>query len=723
MIVPELYCPATVARGNATMRLKAITISNFKGLHAAELEPTSFGCLVGENNAGKSSVLQAIVHGLKRTPSLPIELFYDRSLPVEFALDFDGITPADLKRLADEHRAKMEDLVADGTLKLFIRYQPAGKCEITTQRAISANAKYRHDAINAALTGKRGPAVKAAVAAEYPEFVEGLDDGATLAQAKEHLRASISNLPADQFENVEAPLPSGISSSITKFLPEPIYIPAVKNFGDDLKTTQSTSFGRLLGLLLEDMTPDLDAIAKSLNELDAMLNRIVDGETVVDQRHDKVKALESLVESFLSENFPRVKLELRVPPPELKAILNAAQIFVDDGSRDLIDNKGDGIKRSLTFALLQTYVHHLARNQPKAESEPDAPAPQPLIFLFEEPELYLHPRSQRILFATLGRISKAHQVVVTTHSPLFFAPGITASFVRVAKQDTTPKPVGHLFPVQFALDPTNAEVFRLTRFENTDAAFFSRRVVLFEGESDDAYCKHVANMLKPEWDFDQRNVALVKVSGKGNFAKYRGFFEKFGIEVKIVTDLDAMFEGYQHLGGKKEIDAVRSTALQTIDARIQALGIKPEPTASQIKDKVNGASWRGRYEAAKAALRRIQETNTIEPGTLDLLDALFVWEHDIARVRACRSDAEAKAALVPVLKALRECGICVLVRGAIEDYYPNGAPTTGPKPERALAAIGLVTTKDEASALSEPLPGAAEPELVEIFTEIFRDLP
>jgi putative ATP-dependent endonuclease of OLD family len=125
--------------------------------------------------------------------------------------------------------------------------------------------------------------------------------------------------------------------------------------------------------------------------------------------------------------------------------------------------------------------------------------------LFEEPELYLHPRSQRILFATLGRISHTHQVVVTTHSSLFFAPGITASFVRVAKQDAAPKPVGQLFPVQFALDPTNAEVFRLTRFENTDAAFFSRRVVLFEGESDDAFCKHIAKILNPDWDFDRRN--------------------------------------------------------------------------------------------------------------------------------------------------------------------------------------------------------------------------
>lgn len=43
------------------MRLERITIANFKGLREVQFEPTRFSCLVGENNAGKSTVLQAIV--------------------------------------------------------------------------------------------------------------------------------------------------------------------------------------------------------------------------------------------------------------------------------------------------------------------------------------------------------------------------------------------------------------------------------------------------------------------------------------------------------------------------------------------------------------------------------------------------------------------------------------------------------------------------------------
>lgn len=699
------------------MQLEKISIVNFKGLVSAEFEPTSFGCLVGENNAGKSSVLQAIVYALNRPNQLPLGLFYDQAVPVEFKLRFNQVTELHLERLAEEHRSKMSEIVVDETLSLTIRYAPNEKVQVTALRSTPVEPRYRKDGIDAALTGKRGAAIREALLENYPELSDGLPEAFTIGSAKEFLAMRIAQLPPASFESVEGPLPSGIASSITPLLPEPIYIPAVKNLSDDLKTTQSTSFGRLLGLLLEDMTPDLAEVQASLATLNTLFNRVINNGQEIDQRHIKVRDLETLVESLLSKNFPRVKVELKIPPPDLKAILNTAQIFIDDGSRDLIDNKGDGIKRSLTFALLQAYVYRLNAQQ-NAEVE-NPTAQRPLLFLFEEPELYLHPKSQRILFNTLASISTTHQVVVTTHSPMFFAPGVTAAFVRVAKQEAAPKPVGRLFPVDFSLDQASAETFRLARFENADAAFFSQRVVLFEGESDDAYCKQIAKLLNPEWDFDEKNIALVKVSGKGNFAKFRDFFQGFGIEVKLVADLDALFDGYQHLRGSPACADLRQVALPVIDARIAALNVSAEPAARQIANKVNQESWKTRYEQAKAALRSIQATQQVDEPTLHLLDRLFTWEKDIARVRVCRDDPLAASALRPVLDALRAEGVCILSRGAIEDYYPQNAPASGSKPGRALAAAALVQTLEQAKALSPPLGEGRDSELEEVFREIF----
>lgn len=700
------------------MRLASIQISNFKGLRSETFEPSRFSCLVGENNAGKSTVLQAIVAGLKRPTQLDAELYYDKSQPIEFRMEFRDIGEADLARLAEEHKAKIDELVVDGRLVLTVRYRAGQKVENRVERQEPREERYRDEAINAVFANKRGAAVRRVLEESYPEFQDGAAAELNVGDAKAHIKARIAELPRDQFLPVEGALPTGVSASISALLPEPIYIPAVKNLSDDLKTSQSTSFGRLLGLLLDDMAPDLADITASLAQLNHFFNREERDGQVVDNRHEKVRNLEASVEGYLKENFPLVKIELKVPPPELRTILNTAQIFVDDGSKDLIDNKGDGIKRSLTFALLQCYVQRLQRH---GEDGAAAPRP-PLMFLFEEPELYLHPRSQRILFSTLERISREFQVVVTTHSPLFFAPGATASFVRVAKEAADPKPVGRLRAVNFELDAASADVFRMARFENADAAFFSKRVVLFEGESDDSFFKHIAKLMDPDWDFEAKNVAMVRVSGKGNFTRFRRFFEAFGIDVRLVADLDAFFEGYQHLGAGADVTEPRAAAIQYADDRIRALNVAAEPAARQIKDKVSGQSWKDRYTQAKIALRAAQQTGTIDAEGLALIDGLFTWEADTARVRVCREDEAARRALAPALDLMRRSGIHVLSCGAIEDYYPDGTPQSAPKPERALAACGLVTTREQAMALSTSLVDGADPELMVICRELFAGL-
>jgi len=604
-----------------------------------------------------------------------------------------------------------------------VQYAPNEKIAVTVLRSVPIEARYQSNAIDDAFAGKRGQGpIEQVIAEIYPEFKAAqLEPVKTIGAAKAFISAQIETLEKDQFKLSYAPLPTGIASSITPLLPEAIYIPAVKNLNDDLKTTQSTSFGRLLGLLLEDMTADLENINQSLRNLNALFNRVKVADEETDNRHDKVRQLEGEVEGLLGENFPNVKVQLHIPPPELKTILNTAQIFIDDGSYDLIDNKGDGIKRSLTFALLQAYVKKLEGNTQALFDR--GIAARPLMFLFEEPELYLHPRSQRVLFGTLARISNTHQVVVTTHSPMFFEPGVTASFVRVAKRPELPKPVARLYPVNFELNAADAETFRLARFEHADAAFFSQGVVLFEGESDDAYCRHVAKKIDAAWDFEKKNIAMVKVSGKGNFQKFRTFFESFGITVKIVADLDALFDGFQHLGATEATVSLKNAALQKLDARIAALETVADPSARQIKKRVVKDSWRTQYVAAREALRKVQQGATVDGASIELLYGLFAWEKDTTRLQICTQDAEAAAALVPLLDSLREQGICVLARGAIEDYYPENIAQGGSKPDRALAACSAVTTREQAVALAGPLVAGRLTELEEVFSCLFAEIP
>jgi putative ATP-dependent endonuclease of OLD family len=118
----------------------------------------------------------------------------------------------------------------------------------------------------------------------------------------------------------------------------------------------------------------------------------------------------------------------------------------------------------------------------------------------------------------------------------------------------------------------------------------------------------------------------------------------------------------------------------------------------------------------------MQTTRVVDDGALAQLDALFSWESELSRCLACREDPVCATEIVPLLDHLRTQGICILSKGAIEEYYPDGCPADGSKPSRALKAALMVETEAHALALSRPLGANRPPELKEILAELFSGL-
>lgn len=187
------------------MQLEKIAISNFKSLRNQTFVPTQFGCLVGENNAGKSSVLQAVVTALNRPSQLAPSLFYDQAVPVEFEVTFSGVDERHIGRLAEEHRARIAAIVIAGNLTLKIRYRVGEKVEIATQRLVPRDPRLNQEAVDAALAGKRGAAaIREAIAQALPEFLAELPEATTtLTAAKAYISERISHLPPADMTTTE----------------------------------------------------------------------------------------------------------------------------------------------------------------------------------------------------------------------------------------------------------------------------------------------------------------------------------------------------------------------------------------------------------------------------------------------------------------------------------------------------------------------------------------
>ena len=399
------------------MRISKIHIENFRGLKEIDLTPSQMNCIIGENNAGKSTALLAINLFLNGTKISESD-YYDKSKEIFIDITFSDLNENDLNKISDEeNRSRIQNIIENNTISFRRKYKLDFTSDLLCYKKVPIDTIYNANWIVNELKGKKPAEIKALMRDTYQLPPDIAGSISTQTGAKEKIEELIENLPEDKFQYGWENLPTGFSNTVTPMFPEPIYIPAVKDFSDEIKTKESTSFGKLIKILFKqiEQSPEFLDIKNSFEKLNKMLNRQLikdeDGtESTLDERLPSLKLLETEIEKVFQESFSQIKLELEIPNPEVKQIFNSTQILIDDGIKTTIDYKGDGVKRTLVFSILRTYVEKLNSDNQNTD----------YIFLFEEPELYLHPNGQRILYNVLEKLSLKDQVFVTTHSPNFF---------------------------------------------------------------------------------------------------------------------------------------------------------------------------------------------------------------------------------------------------------------------------------------------------------------
>jgi len=690
------------------MRLTSLSITNYRALRDVTIPLSRFGCLIGENNSGKSSFLQALSLFFSGT-KLAASHFFDESKPIRIAVTFEGIGEANLARLADEHRTRVAGIVNNGRLVLVRTYDTTGKSSLLYNTLTPNDARFSAENISALVKGGRpGRAFVEKVIRAFPELNGVVDETMNQDAVKQKIQELADSLPDDQKTAADQPLPTGIEKSIEPMLPDPIYIPAVKDLADDIKTSESTPFGKILAILLQAVESKLPDAQRLFEELNAKLNRVQqpDG-TVVDGRLDEVKLIESTVEKYVRESFADVALRITIPPPELKTVFSSARIFANDGVDGLIDSKGDGLRRAIVFSILRSYVELKAKlapvatpvEEPAQVAEPAQPqvepAPASYMLLFEEPELFLHPKAQHILFDALRVFAKEHHVLVTTHSPMFFGPGATETFVKLRKVSdaaTAPKPFTLVQPVDLS-DMTAKDQFQIICFENNNAAFFADTVVLVEGDSDYFLMPHIARTLDPLWDVAKVPVVFARITGKGNIRRYREFFNRFGVRVPVIADLDLLVNGFDHIAPGDAVKTLRDNLLARVDELIvpDANG----PSAKEAKNAHDSGELRGLWRKVKESQAKLKDGTCTQAEHDAAVEAFFAWQRKSDRLAILKTstDAQIRQLKHQLLEMLRAMDVYVLERGAIEDYYPDNI-IGADKPSRAQDFCAKVNTRD-----------------------------
>jgi putative ATP-dependent endonuclease of OLD family len=602
------------------MEITNVAILNFKGLRDVEIPASRFVCVIGENNSGKSSLLQALllfVEGRKIDSSM----FFDPSLPVSITIRLEAISNEDLEFITNgEHRARVAQILVNRAISLVRKYDTQGASKLRWISRVPQDSRFDEDHIEALLRAQKpGQVFVDVLCADFPELQGQVDSKTNQSKARELIRNLEKLIPDELKTDREMDLPSGIDNSIRPLLPEPIYIPAVKDLADEIATKDSASFGKLLGILLNQIAPELEVTAETFNNLRRLLNKIPENDgTQSDNRLLAVKNMEKLVQDHVRENFPTVNLDIRVPPPEIKTVLSGAQIWVDDGVSGMIETKGDGLKRAVTFSILRSFVE-LKRSQKSSNTTSH------YLFLFEEPELYLHPIAQKILFDALAEISRTNHVFVSTHSPLFFGPDATGTFIILRKHsDPTAAPKPYSVPKSIDLsDLNNKDRFQIISYETNTHAFFCKTVVLVEGDTEILLMPHIARILNPDWESELRGVAFCRIGGKGNIARYREFFRMCGVRVCVIADLDCLLDGFEHLNANEECKNARDRLIMTLDAVAAEENIQGKLSSREIRDIQSSNHKKEQFQALMDKISQFKAGTAIEEEVAGLKEQFF----------------------------------------------------------------------------------------------------
>ncbi|WP_311243067.1 AAA family ATPase [Microbacterium sp. WCS2018Hpa-23] len=696
------------------MQFVELSVENFRGLKEVTIPLSKLGCLIGENNSGKSSVLQAILLLMPSSTRRPrVEEFYDSGRPIRVELLVQGVTDVDLARIKNEkHRADFSGVVEDGTVRLVRSFSPgeSGKSQLLISQRVPREERWHEGTLAELVRGKRGADLREAVIAVLPELDDALDARPTQTTVKAARDAAVAVLPEDELELGDRPLPTGIDAAIKDFLPEPIYVEAVKDVSDEVKTSESATFGKLIGILMAEIEDQLGDVEKQFREIQSKLSRVVGEDGVEsDTRIDRVKDIESTIAGFVRQSFPGVDLKIHVPVPKVRSLINSAEIVADDGHTGPIVSKGDGLKRAVTFAILRAYAELRTRSTDGQASHPG------YWLLFEEPELYLHPHAQRQLFAALRTFAEIHSVMVTTHSPLFFEADATETLIKMRKIPSAGNaaPFAEALPVRLADNLPAKTAFQIVCHENNSIGFFAKRVVLVEGDSDAVILPMLAKLLNPEWDAAERNISFARVQGKSNIQSYRTFFANFHIPVSVVCDLDVITDGFERVSPGGSCKATRDALLEALD---ELTSSDSNITAQQVRDLERSGETRKHLGEARLAHHAGDTAAAIE-----CLERVFAYVRRSDRLESLIAPAEdghAAKLKSALLQQLADEGCHVLSRGAIEAYYAS----KNEKRDKVNQAVAYRASRPTLDSYRTSLGESADDvvaELSRIFGKIF----
>jgi putative ATP-dependent endonuclease of the OLD family len=508
------------------MKIDKVEITNFKSIKQLTFHFRDLIFLIGENNSGKSNIIEAIkVFFESSGRNIKKEYFYGKNTdnPIEITIDFGFLTEEEL------NEKRLQQYVLDK--RLCIR------------KVISFNKD--EEKFETKMKGKvKEPKIPYLKLSNFEEFKDNLTQivkenklpdyfkSASGRVTQESYKTAVYQYIKDNEKTIEWSEPifsetnfQGFKEYAQSFLPKFRFLPAVQEATEESVYDQKNFFGQILD---EMLLKDCDKIG-AFTEASKNLTQV---EELIGACSEK-KAIEQKILTALKETMPSTEdIRIGVKVPTIQDIVQTGiSIALNDGVETDVQSKGHGLQRALVLALLRVFAEYV-----KTSAETGAKIPVS-IFAIEEPELYLHPQHQRILFEILEKLSISDQVIFCTHSTFCIDMEHYESIIIVSKNNPTDgtkvfQCLTEIFP------PGEKDHFKMiNEFDpERNELFFAKKVILVEGDSEKIAIPRLSKIMGK--DLNEKGISVIECSSKFNIRLFVKVLNQFKIPYLVIHDED-----------------------------------------------------------------------------------------------------------------------------------------------------------------------------------------
>jgi predicted ATP-dependent endonuclease of OLD family len=569
------------------MKIKTIQIENFRSLKNETFSLNKYSCFVGPNGAGKSSILSALnvffrdqSSSMMDTSKLEDEDYFNKNtaVPIRITVTFDELTQAAVDDLSDYVRQNELVVTVEA---VFDEEKGYGATRYFGQRLGIEEFRIFFEQEKAKASASDLATIYDGIRQNIPELPNprSKDDKASALRAyeAEHPEKCVLIKSEDSFYGINS------TGKLSKFI-QWVYVPAVKDAGDEVREAKDTALGKLIERTVRTRVKFEDEIkvlkAETLQKYQDLLERNQAGLSDISA---------SLQKRLGDWAHPNVHIGMEwLSDPNKSISIQQPIAGIKTGEGDFIGSlarMGHGLQRSYLLALLQELANSEA---------PDAPT---LLLGCEEPELYQHPPQARHLADVFNDLANGNnQILVTTHSPLFVSgKGFeNAKFVRkinvesgtsvreisysdlcnririATGEDPQKRMEGLVAKIHQALQPGISEML------------FAKCPILVEGLEDVSYITTELHLSGLWSEFRRLGCHIVPVGGKDKLIQPLAIAVELDLPVFVIFDADGEKQSHPHQGVKHERDNKAITSL---------LGIECETFPSTVVVEKNYAIW------------------------------------------------------------------------------------------------------------------------------------